>query len=132
MVFWIWKKNLIKLLNIYQLWARICWELPGNVWKSRWSSKQKPDITRNLYSYIFPILLQNKQKPITNSCRNNLWFKPILSLSKTECKILRKKPGNEALRVLFKFPRRGWGQRLADFNRFSNIERRSCYSCLVL
>ena len=82
--------------------------------------------------YLFLILLQNKQKPITNSCRNNLWSKPILILSKTEFKILRKKPGDEAFRVSFKFPRRGWDQRLADFNRFSNTETRSCYSCLVL
>ena len=47
------------------------------------------------------------EKPITNSCRNNLWSKPILILSKTEFKILRKKPGDEAFRVSFKFPRRG-------------------------
>ena len=56
---------------------------------------------------FFPILLQNKQKPITNSCRNNLWSKSILILSKTEFKILRKKPGDEVFRVSFKFPRRG-------------------------
>ena len=55
-----------------------------------------------------------------------------LILSKTEFEILRKKPGDEAFRVSFKFPRRGWGQILADFNRFSSIETRSCYSCLVL
>ena len=55
-----------------------------------------------------------------------------LILSKTEFKILRKKPGDEVFRVSFKIPRRGWGQRLADFNRYSNIETRSCYSCLVL
>ena len=46
-------------------------------------------------------------KPITNSCRNNLASKPILILLKTEFKILRKKPGDEAFRVSFKFPRRG-------------------------
>ena len=56
---------------------------------------------------LFPILLQNKQKPTTNSCRNNLWFKLILIISKTEFKILRKKPGDETFRVSFKFPRRG-------------------------
>ena len=50
--------------------------------------------------------LQNKQRPITNSCRNNLWSKPILILSKTEFKILRKKPGDEAFRLSFKFPTR--------------------------
>ena len=61
----------------------------------------------NLYTYLFPILLQNKQKPITNSCRNILWSKAILILSKTEFKILRKKPGDEAFRVSFKFLRRG-------------------------
>ena len=132
MVFWIWKKDLIKLLKICQLSARICWGLPGSAWKSRWSSKQQSEITGNLYTYLFPILLQNKQKSITNSCRNNLQSKPILILSKTEFRILRKRPGDEAFRVSFKFPRRGWDQRLADFNRFSNTETRSCYSCLVL
>ena len=45
---------------------------------------------------------------------------------------MRKKPGDEALQVSIKFPRRGWDKRLADFNKFSNIEWRSCYSCLVL
>ena len=45
---------------------------------------------------------------------------------------MRKKPGDKAFRVSFKFPRPGWDQRLADFNRFSNKETRSCYSCLVL
>ena len=34
--------------------------------------------------------------------------------------------------VSFKFPRRGWDQRLADFYRFLSTETRSCYSCLVL
>ena len=47
------------------------------------------------------------KKPITNSCRSNLWSKSILILSKTEFKILRKKPGDEVFRVSFKFPRRG-------------------------
>ena len=82
--------------------------------------------------FSFPILLQNKQKPITNSCRSNLWSKPILILSKTDFKILSKKPGHESFRVSFKFPRHRWDQRHADFNRFSNIETRRCYSCLVL
>ena len=132
MVFCIWKKNLIRLLKIYQLYARICWWLPGGVWKSPWSSKQEAKITGNLYTCLFSILLQNKQKPITNSCRNNLASKPILILLKTEFKILRKKPDDEGLQVSFKSPRRGWDQRLPDFSRFSNIETRSCYSCLVL
>ena len=109
MVFWTWKKNLIKLLKIYQLWARICWRLPGSVWKSRWSSKPQCDITGNLYTCLFPILLQNKQKPITNSCRKKLWSTPISILSKIEFKILRKKPGDEALskiefKILMKKP----------------------------
>ena len=43
-----------------------------------------------------------------------------------------RRPGNESFRVLFKFSRSGWDQRLADFNRFSRVETRSCYSCLVL
>ena len=48
-----------------------------------------------------------------------------------EFKILRKRPGDEAFRVFFKFPRGGWDQRLADFNRFSIVEKQSCYSCLI-
>ena len=43
-----------------------------------------------------------------------------------------ERPGDEALRISFKFPRCGWDQTLADFNRFSSVETRSCYSCLVL
>ena len=39
-------------------------------------------------------------------------------LRNIEFKTWKKKPGDEALRVLFKFPRRVWDQRLADFNRF--------------
>ena len=57
--------------------------------------------------------------------------KAILILSKTELEILRKKPGDEAFRGSFKFPRRGWDQILPDLNRLSNIETESCYSCLV-
>ena len=45
---------------------------------------------------------------------------------------MKKRPGDEASRVLFKFPRHAWDQRLADFNRFSSAETPSCYSCLVL
>ena len=45
------KKDLIKLLKVYQLKARICWGLPGSAWKSRWSSKQQPEIKWNFYFY---------------------------------------------------------------------------------
>ena len=74
--------------------------------------------SENLYTYLFSIRLQNKQKHITNSCRNNFWSKPILMLSKREFKVLMKKSGREAFRVSFKFPRRGRDQRLADLNGF--------------
>ena len=95
--------------------------------------KNIPGIAGNLYTYLFLILLQNKQKPITKSCRKNLRSKPILILSKTEFKSFRKKPGDKAFRVSYKFPRRGWDQRYSiDFNRFSNTETRNCYSWLVL
>ena len=43
---------------------------------------------------------------------------------------MRKKPRDEAFWVSFKFPRRGWDQRLTYFNRYSNIETRSCYSMI--
>ena len=73
-----------------------------------WADHLNNNLTlQEISVYLFPILLQNKQKPITNSCRNNLWSKSILILSKTEFKILRKKPGDEAFRVSFKLPRRG-------------------------
>ena len=52
-------------------------------------------------------------------------------VSNSEFKDFRKKPGDEAFQVSFKFPRREWNQRLVDSNRFSNIETRSSYSCLV-
>ena len=98
----------------------------------RWLSKLQPEITVNLYTYLFPILLQNKQEPITNFFRNNIRSTLILILSKRDFKILKKKPRDEVFRVSFKFPRCRWDQRLADFNRFSKIETRSCCSCLVL
>ena len=126
------KKAYDKTLNNIPLLARICWGLPGSVWKSCWLSKQQPEIKWNLYTYLFPVLLQIKQKPIRNSCGSNLWSTLILILWNTEFKILRKKSGDEAFRVSFKFPKYGWDQRLADFNRFSSIETPSCYYCLVL
>ena len=46
------------------------------VYENRGLSKQQPEIKRNLYTYLFPILLQNKQKQIGNSCRINLWSIP--------------------------------------------------------
>ena len=121
------KKGFDKALKIYQLSARICWGLPRSFCKSCWSSKQWPEITGNLYTYLFWILLKNKQKPITNSCRNNLWYKPILILSKTEFKILSKKLGDE----MFLLHSNSWGTYEtipADLKRFSNIETHRCYS----
>ena len=58
-------------------------------------------------SILIPILLKNRQKTVTNSCRNKLSSKAILTLSKTEFTVLRKKSGDEAFQVLFKFLRRG-------------------------
>ena len=61
----------------------------------------------------------------------NLCPTPILILQNVKFKILRESPGNEALQVSFKSPRRGWDQKFADFNRFSSLETRSCYYCLL-
>ena len=83
-------------------------------------------------SHWGPILLLNKQKRISNSSRSNVRSTTILILWNIKLKILKKKLGDEEFRVSFKFLRCGWDQRLADFNRFANIETRSCYSCLVL
>ena len=55
----------------------------------------------------------------------NKYFK-IMNL-----KFREKKSGDEALLASFKFLRRIWDQSNADFNKFSHIEARSCYSCLV-
>ena len=85
-----------------------------------------------IFILMFLLSLQNKQKPIRNSSCSNLWSTPLLILWNIEFKVLSKKPSDEAFRVSFKLPRHGWYQRLADFNRFSSIETRSCYSCLVL
>ena len=60
---------MVKLLKIYMLYVRIGWGLTGSVSKSRWSFKQQPEIKWNLYTYLFPILLQDKQKLIRNSCK---------------------------------------------------------------
>ena len=73
-----------------------------------------------------------KKKTIRTSSRSNWWSTPILIFRNIERKVLKKKPADEAFQVSFKLPRRGWDQWLAEFNRFSNIERRSCYSCLML
>ena len=55
---------------------------------------------------FFQFYYKRNEKTITNSCRNNLWSKPISILSKTEFKIFRKKPGDEAFQLSFKFPER--------------------------
>ena len=39
-----------------------------------------------------------------NSCNSNLWPKQISILLNIEFKILRKRPGDKAFRVSFKFP----------------------------
>ena len=108
---------MIKLLKIYQLQVRIAWELTGSVWKLRRSFKKQPEIKWNLYTYLFPVLLQNKQKSIWNSSKTNLWLTPRPILWNITSNTLRKKPG-EAFQASFKLPRCGWDQRLANFNRF--------------
>ena len=45
---------------------------------------------------------------------------------------MKKKPDDEAFQVSFKFPRRGWDQSLANFNTFSSVETRICYSCYYI
>ena len=77
--------------------------------------------------------MQNKQKPIKNSYRRNLRSTPVLMLLSIEFKTLRKKPGDEEFQVLFKFQGRGLDQKLANLNRFSDVETRSCcYISMVL
>ena len=89
-------------------------------------------LSNNLRSQEISILIFFQFYCKINRNQNNSWSKPILKLSNTEFKILRKKPGDKAFRVSFKFSTHGLDQRLADFNRFSDTETRSCYSCLVL
>ena len=50
---------------------------------------------------------------------------------KKESNIWRKKRGDEVFRAPFKFPRKGYNPRHADFDRFSHIETRTCCSWLV-
>ena len=114
---------MIKLLKIYQLQVRIAWELTGSVWKLRRSFKKQPEIKWNLYTYLFPVLLQNKQKSIWNSSKTNLWLTPRPILWNITSNTLRKKPG-EAFQASFKLPRCGWDQRLANFNRF--LQQKQC------
>ena len=89
-------------------------------------------VTKSFTFNIFRFFKWSYSFTTRNSCRSNLWSTPMLMLWNFENKILRKKPGDEAFRVSLKFPRRGWDQRLANLNRFSSVETRSCYSCLVL
>ena len=131
MVFWIWKRDLIKILKYTNCkWG--CAEECLEVYENR-ADNLSNNITLNEISTLifFPILQQNKLKPHRSSCRSNLWSPPILILWNIEVKILKKKPGDKVIRVSFKFPRRGWDQRLVHFNRFISVETRSCYSCLV-
>ena len=81
---------------------------------------------------FFPIFLQNKQKPVTNSCNSNLSSTIILMLLNTETKVLRKKPGDKKVLVSFKFLNHRGDERLADINGFSSLETQSCYSYLAL
>ena len=132
MVFWIWKKDLIKILKTCQLqviFTDDCLEVYESCADNLSNKLRLNEISILIF---FPILLQNTQKPIRNSCRSNLWSKPILILWNIEFKVFRKKSGDERRRVSFKFLRVGWDRRLADFNRFSSIETRNRYSCLVL
>ena len=41
----------------------------------------------------------------------------LINTSNITSNILMKKPGDEAFWASFKFPRRGWDQKPADFNR---------------
>ena len=140
MVLWIWKKDLIKLLKIYQQWgfAEDCLE----VYENRADHLNNNLVLQEIFILIFfqfycKINWNQSQIVVqTTYCLylyfQILYFQPILILSKTEFKILRKKPGDKTLPFSLKFPKRGWDQRLTDFNRFSKIETQSCYSCLVL
>ena len=123
------KKGFDKTLKNISSESQDFLRLARSVWKLCWSPKQQPQLKEIFLLIFFPILLQ---KPIQNSCRRNLWYKPILVLSNTELKMLTKKPGDEMFRVLFKFPRLGWDERPAYFNRFSFVEALSCCFCLVL
>ena len=86
---------------------------------------------KSLY-LLFSSFTAIKEKPIRNSCRSNLRPTLILILLNIEFKSLRKRLGDKTFRISFKFLRRGWDQRLADFNRFLSVERCNCYSFLVL
>ena len=70
------KRTYDNLLWIYELLVRICWELSVIVWKLDWSSRQQIKIKWNHFTYLYHVLLQNKQEPIRSSCRSNLWLSP--------------------------------------------------------
>lgn len=113
-VYWIWKKDIVKLLKVYQLLARICWGLV-EVYENH-TNYLNNNLTLNETSTIiifFSTLLQNKQKPIRKSFRSKLSFTLVFPVS-------------------FKFQRLGWNQRLIDSNGTLDIETGSCFSCLVL
>ena len=67
MLFQIWKKDIMKLLNM----PTVSEDLLRIVWKC-----MKIALIIHLYTYLFQILLQNKQKSIRNSCNSNLSLTP--------------------------------------------------------
>ena len=48
----------------------------------------------------------------------------LIIVQNIESGIWKKRPGGDAFRVLFKFLRREWDQRLAGFSEFLHIETR--------
>ena len=70
------------------------------------------------------MLLQNKQKHIRNSCRSNLQSRTWLILN-------LEIGGRNLVTKPFGLRSDSRDQRIADINRFSHMEIRSCCSCLA-
>ena len=87
----------------------------------------------SLYSYFFQFYCKINRNQLEIVVEANYGLHQYQSICwNIKFKISRKKPGDKAFWDSFKFPRRGRDQRLANFNGLSNIETRSCYTCLVL
>ena len=94
-------------------------EVYGNCADNLSNNLRLNEIPINIF-FLFYCKIDRNQLEIVGEAI--IWDTPILILWNITSKILRKKLGDEAFRVSFKFSRHGCDQRLADFNRFSTTE----------
>ena len=123
MIFWIWKKDLIKLFKnisaVSEDLLRIYLEVYENSTDNLNNNLGLIEISILIFFQFYCKINRNWLEIVVDATYG---LYPILILLNIEFKILRKSPGDEAFQILLKFSRCGWDQRLVDFNRFSSIE----------